>query len=162
MSLNYTIHLLDLAENSGIGSSDGVSRSLVSLSEPNDVFFSIFSDRSHSNLMLNHSYFEPEILSDNYHSENIIEWDRDITGFQEGTTQSSSNTWDIDTYFNQVEIFGYENSSHVNLVSSGSSSTTTSDWFSQNLKDQQILTKTRSLAADCLSRKSCCCKSLVT
>ncbi len=151
MSLNHTSHLLDIAENSGIGSSQGVSKSLVSISESNDLFFSIFGDRSHSNLMLSHSYFEPEILlSDNYHSENIIEWDKDITGFQEDTTQSSSgsNTWDLNTYFNQVEPFSYEDSSHVNEVNSGSSSTTTSDWFSQNLKDQQILIKTRSLAAD--------------
>ncbi|KAF3891054.1 C2 family cysteine protease [Tolypothrix campylonemoides VB511288_2] len=146
-----TEHIL----NTGLGltASTQTYENFAGLSGSNDVNRLSFGSCYSSNLMLDSfSIDEYTPLIESSNSNVLVNRGEDITGskFNSVEPRYTQMTWDtrlspqpsnefgLTSYFTQLN----------NDFGNSNSSTQTTDWFSQNLSDPQLITKARALAAD--------------
>ncbi|MBW4629045.1 MAG: peptidase C2 calpain [Brasilonema octagenarum HA4186-MV1] len=146
MSFDFAGNTIGTDHGLNITSNTLISRDTVGLLDTNDVYGLSFSGRSSSHMLLNSLSTDVELplTQDSY--SNGLNNSGDIFGvsYVNGTqTESINTTLNTDIHFVQVDEFG-----NVSTSSNSSVSTQGADWFSQNLRDSQIITTARNLAAD--------------
>ncbi|KYC38655.1 peptidase C2 calpain [Scytonema hofmannii PCC 7110] len=151
--LDSTNHVLNTDKGLGLTPSTHTYRDLVGLSDPNDLNSLSFGGRSSSNLMLNSfSIDEYAPLIEGFDPYVLVNRGEDITGSNFNSVEAGYAQTNWDTYLSPqpVDWFGLTGYSAQpsHEFGNGNSSTQTTDWFSQNLIDPQLITKARTLAAD--------------
>ncbi|GAA6622226.1 C2 family cysteine protease [Scytonema sp. NUACC26] len=156
----FELDSTDRMLNQGLGltASTQSYKDLVGLSDPNNLNSLSFGGRSSSNLMLNSfSIDEYTPLIEGSDPYVLVNRGEDITGFNFNNVEAgyTQMTWET-SLFQPVDWFGVTGYSaeSSNEFGNGNSSTPTTDWFSQNLSDSQLITKARALAADSLFNRN--------